>query len=94
MNPTDIAFTGNVVLMDTRHHKTICLPCYCASIEMPVETYDWRIGTVVFKFAGVVAGDPIYLQARGPELPDSWWAPPRWMDRSMKLEGVPIGISS
>jgi hypothetical protein len=77
----------NLVLMDTRRHKTVRLPALGAvKVIVPCEIVHGRltldlnapfsieIADVEFTHQGdYLRGDPIYLQTRGPELPESWW---------------------
>lgn len=63
-----------VVLMDTRHHRTVDLPYAGPSVLHMVECEDGRLCEVLFHATGDrLCGDWIYLQFAGPEIPERWW---------------------
>lgn len=62
----------NIVLMDTRHHKTIYLESFGQTIIQPVETRK-GIFEARFEYRGTLCGDPIYYQIGGPAIPRYWW---------------------
>ena len=71
-----------VVIMDTRHHRTLELPHVGFCIVQPTElalvdqAHFKRYGfeEVVFTATGsLLYGDPIFYQTTGPTLPFWWW---------------------
>lgn len=62
-----------VVLMDNHRHKTVQLPFEGVAIQVPVSSYGWGVEYAEFKAGGMLFGDPVFYQVRGPELPEWWW---------------------
>lgn len=64
----------NIVLIDTRHHRTLAMPYMTPTVLQPVIVSAGRILDAVFTFQGdFLRGDPIYLQTGGPWLSERWW---------------------
>lgn len=62
-----------VVLMDTRHHKTVDLSPAGTSLIKMVECVDGTMHAAVFEATGDrLCGDWIYLQTSGPEIAERW----------------------
>ena len=63
----------NMVLMDTKRHKT--MPYRGGvTVIMPVEVSPRVILGAEFRPSGdFLYGDPIFYQVRGPEIPAKWW---------------------
>lgn len=63
-----------VVLMDTRHHKTRDFEYVGRKLIQPIDTGK-EILFAEFEATGdKLCGDWIFIQKRGPEIPDAWWS--------------------
>lgn len=71
-----------IVVMDTKHHRTVELPCAGFKLIQPLELSledqesfkRYEFEDVVFTLTGEsLYGDAIYYQTEGPTLPVWWW---------------------
>ena len=63
----------NIIVMDTRRHKTISRDCAGHYLLQAVDFGSGPLAYAQFEMAGFLYGDPVFYQTKGPELPATWW---------------------